>query len=275
MATPAPEAQAIRLRNDLGITERKFDMLALLGDLEIEVRFETIPGGAEGLSFKDGDREIILVDPSISSRERQRFTLAHELGHNLLGHGGTPCHSHAIHGAPRDAREKAANRFAATLLLPPRLFRPDIKAVHLRAEELTDLAGQYEVSLTSTAIRYTQMAADCCAVVGVRSGMEPWLSKSPKAEGWWFRLPPHPETLIASRLDGDKGARVGQTPMEHWVENYSWRTRRLLREEIVQTSSGTWLVLLSDLPEPDDDPDVVEREADEDLERRRQSFRSF
>jgi uncharacterized protein DUF955 len=49
---------------------------------------------------------------------RQRFTLAHELGHHRMGHGYVVDDPAAIAGRARSRAEVAANAFAAELLLP-------------------------------------------------------------------------------------------------------------------------------------------------------------
>jgi Zn-dependent peptidase ImmA (M78 family) len=59
----------------------------------------------------------IFVNASLSAA-RIRFTVAHELGHYVLGHGdaGCPCPSRA-------EEEREADRFAAALLLPAAVLR--------------------------------------------------------------------------------------------------------------------------------------------------------
>jgi Zn-dependent peptidase ImmA (M78 family) len=56
---------------------------------------------------------------------RQRFTIAHEMGHIALGHlrEGQPLFRDANFNRPRDYRERAANRFAAALLMPAEYIR--------------------------------------------------------------------------------------------------------------------------------------------------------
>ena len=49
---------------------------------------------------------------------RQRFTLAHELGHHWIGHGAMVDEAATIFGSGRDPREIEANAFAAEFLLP-------------------------------------------------------------------------------------------------------------------------------------------------------------
>lgn len=53
---------------------------------------------------------------------RQRFTVAHELGHFALGHEDSPRDSGNFFSS-RDPKERQANRFAAALLMPESLVR--------------------------------------------------------------------------------------------------------------------------------------------------------
>ena len=54
---------------------------------------------------------------------RQRFTLAHELGHAVLHHGSKHIDYRRNFSAPDDPREVEANKFAAELLMPEGEFR--------------------------------------------------------------------------------------------------------------------------------------------------------
>lgn len=62
---------------------------------------------AEGLTAVYGKTRVILYDDSVKSRERRNFTIAHEIGHLLLGH---------VEEGENEKRE--ANRFASEVLIP-------------------------------------------------------------------------------------------------------------------------------------------------------------
>jgi hypothetical protein len=274
LANPIPpEALAVRLRRDLGIAGRVFNLVDLVHSMGFDVHFGSIPGGAEGLSMRLSGRDVIVVNPEGRSERRQRFTLAHELGHCLLRHLGA-CQPHQIHGHTGDPDEAAANNFAAALLMPAASFRRDIAQVHPRMDELSDLADSYLVSKTAVALRYVRFTDDYCALVGVTSE-RCWLVKSPRIEGWWIRNPPPENSLIREHLSCHGNTTVAQTDAAVWIENFRRRTPWLIREEIAPAGPDSWLVVLSELPDPDDDPDVIDREAEEDLERRRMSFRRY
>lgn len=86
-------------------------------------RFE---GPESGFALRDGNRWIIGVNIQ-TSRRRQRFTIAHELGHLLL-HKGRPLTvdqavlrvdmRNDVSSMATDIQEIQANTFAATLLMP-------------------------------------------------------------------------------------------------------------------------------------------------------------
>ena len=73
---------------------------------------------AGGAGIVDGIPRIWLRDED--PPERQRFTLAHELGHILLHHVAVPFRDDTFTGSPK---ENEANRFAFELLMPLHLLR--------------------------------------------------------------------------------------------------------------------------------------------------------
>lgn len=69
-------------------------------------------GGAQGLTVRHEGRYFILYNDRTGCKERRDFTLAHELGHVLLGHAGED----------EEREEREANAFAASLLCPAIVF---------------------------------------------------------------------------------------------------------------------------------------------------------
>lgn len=115
----------------------------------------------------DPDQWIILVN-SNHAPVRQRFTIAHELGHLLL-HGYSAPHADRRFRF-RDARssegtaleEIQANQFAAELLMPRAVLRGSLELVDLdyAGEDegafdlvVNDLATRFQVSRQAMAIR--------------------------------------------------------------------------------------------------------------------------
>jgi len=91
----------------------------------IEIVRHRFEGPESGFALRDGNRRIIGLNTQ-TSRRRQRFTVAHELGHLLL-HEGKIIVDQAvlrvdlrndISSMGTDVEEIEANAFAATLLMP-------------------------------------------------------------------------------------------------------------------------------------------------------------
>lgn len=70
---------------------------------------------------------------------RQRFTVAHELGHILMGHNTG---SRFVSFETKDPNEQCANIFASELLCPSILLKKE----YLSSESLSSLATKYNVS---------------------------------------------------------------------------------------------------------------------------------
>jgi Zn-dependent peptidase ImmA (M78 family) len=76
----------------------------------------------EGVSgIVDHEHKVISLNRSESAR-RQRFTLAHEIGHVILHKGESFVDFRKTIMDPTDEREREANRFASELLMPAEPF---------------------------------------------------------------------------------------------------------------------------------------------------------
>jgi Zn-dependent peptidase ImmA (M78 family) len=79
------------------------------------------------------------------SSVRQRFTIAHELGHHILKHGPRYRDTeNSILNITGDPIETSANRFAAELLMP--IFSVSTLVVDQGVTSLSELASSFEVS---------------------------------------------------------------------------------------------------------------------------------
>jgi Zn-dependent peptidase ImmA (M78 family)/DNA-binding XRE family transcriptional regulator len=102
------------------------------------VFYEDFPDSLSGLVFANEGTAVIGVNAN-HTENRQRFSLAHELGHNLLGHHLES--QGALLGYDWRA-ERAANEFAAEVLMPRRF----ISAVFKEAQDPAALASSFAVS---------------------------------------------------------------------------------------------------------------------------------
>jgi Zn-dependent peptidase ImmA (M78 family) len=130
------------------------DVVGIVRSRDIKLRFGPLPNDLSGFLLHQNDEALIGVN-SLHSRTRQRFTLAHEFGHYLLHPSDNfvdrkfILFRNTLSSQAIDPREKEANEFAATLLMPERFLRKLLagEAVDLEDEErVSQLAKTFGVS---------------------------------------------------------------------------------------------------------------------------------
>lgn len=94
---------------------------------------------------------------STDNQKRQRFTLAHEIGHCVLKHGGGfRSNSASFNSDAPDPRERAANNFALALLIPK------VAVDHLINKEnivkVQELSALFDVTKTAMKARLKQLS---------------------------------------------------------------------------------------------------------------------
>lgn len=129
--------------------------------LGLEIRYAPFDGDLSGALVRSKDETYIGVNSS-DHPNRQRFTIAHELGHFVL-HRGITLHvdknfrvnlrdGDSSRGIDRDEME--ANRFAAELLMPTRLIMRDLEQLRdVNQAALDSMARRYKVSAHAMRIR--------------------------------------------------------------------------------------------------------------------------
>ncbi|MBQ7608231.1 MAG: ImmA/IrrE family metallo-endopeptidase [Desulfovibrionaceae bacterium] len=123
------------------------DPIAIAGKMGITVYYSDDLGDLSG--FYDEEEKEILVHPHESS-QHQRFSIAHELGHSVLGHGTSTRKRHA----PSDFKERSANIFAESLLMPAIAVST---LVEQRKMTFDELCRAFDVSEQAMGIRLTEL----------------------------------------------------------------------------------------------------------------------
>lgn len=101
-----------------------------------------------GFCLLDDEFPIIVINNS-DPKNRQIFTLFHELAHILLGVNGiTKIDDHYIDGLPDNERaiEVMCNKFAGELLVPSSDFEARAGKAKINDETISELANYYKVS---------------------------------------------------------------------------------------------------------------------------------
>jgi len=139
------------------------DVKAAAEAIGVRVLFDDLPAGISGKIQRDHDGSYYIVANRHEPEYRQRFTIAHELGHfmyhrDLIGDG---VQDSPAYRAPDETvyettplermHETQANRFAANLLMPKRLIRKAKKANP--DANACELARQFNVSEDAMRIR--------------------------------------------------------------------------------------------------------------------------
>jgi Zn-dependent peptidase ImmA (M78 family) len=116
-------------------------------------------GTESGFALRQGEQMIIGVNTATSPR-RQRFTIAHELGHLEIHSTSRIIVDHSVFVARRDERssmgtdlqEVAANGFAAAILMPKTLVLTELQQMlnsadfQSRDELIAKMARRFDVS---------------------------------------------------------------------------------------------------------------------------------
>lgn len=129
---------------------------AIAEAIGVEVRPEFgIEDGVSGLAFVENGRPVIaynILEPYV----RQRFSLAHELGHVALDHlsGGVTRFRDTrenFTASNRDPQEIAANQFAAAILMPSEMVEFAVRTQGISSVE--ELANMFAVSTAAMKFR--------------------------------------------------------------------------------------------------------------------------
>jgi Zn-dependent peptidase ImmA (M78 family) len=149
---------------------------ALAVALGIVVKYQPYDADLSGVLVKEANRTVIGVNSS-HAITRQRFTIAHELGHYALRHEGELFVDKTLRDQAvvirRDGRsslgqdlyEIQANQFAAELLMPRALLQAQVskkleKKSNISSTELvSDLARLFLVSSQAMEYRLTNLGS--------------------------------------------------------------------------------------------------------------------
>ena len=162
-ATRDPELAARKVLRQLGIKHGPVKLKPLTRKLGIDLVFEDLDEELSGVLIKE-DQKVLIAVNSNHPPTRQRFTIAHEIGHFVLAHPGEMFVDKTLRQRAvvvrRDGRssegtdkdEVEANRFAAELLMPRDFVEEEVrkrlarKSTPSQAALVSDLAKFFEVS---------------------------------------------------------------------------------------------------------------------------------
>lgn len=163
MASRRIEVKVLKLLQEYKVQRPPVPVEAIARRLGAEIRYSPFEGDISGMVYRDKDRTVIGVN-SLHHANRQRFTIAHEIGHMLL-HKGTEVHVDRtfrvnlrddLSSQAVDREEIEANGFAAELLMPSHMLLEDLKGREIdfeNEENIHRLASKYRVSPQAVTFR--------------------------------------------------------------------------------------------------------------------------
>lgn len=237
-----------RILQELGVTDpREIDLEAIAWHLGARIKRCELDG-CEARIIGHRDRAIIRVS-CLSHPRRQRFSIGHELGH-WHHHRGRMliCRPEEI-GNQRRAPpvERAADRYAADLLLPRYLLDPLARHyTRLTMRAVRELAELFETSITATAIRLVENGHSPALLVCHGPRGRKWFTRSPDIPERWFPQEQLDSESFAFSLLFGQGPEEAQPRLigaDAWFDR-SEAQRYELHEQSIRTSSDEILTIL-------------------------------
>lgn len=152
------------LLREFRIAEPPINPFDLARELDILVVPQRMDDDVSGMLLRKDGSCVIGVNKA-HSRERQRFTVAHELGHLRL-HEGRPLildtdarvnYRNSVSSMATDREEIDANRFAAALLAPEEMVRRAAQRISFRTTDDLVRALAQQFLLSEMAMTYRLM----------------------------------------------------------------------------------------------------------------------
>lgn len=227
--TDAVDPPAERLLHDLGITEPgEIDVEVIACAVGAAVRYRRlVVGDARIVGL--GDRAIITVDDR-ASRVRQRFSIAHELGHwhhhrgrRLICHGAVD-QQHGSAGCEREA-----DGYAAGLLMPRFMLEPLVAGVPMSFDLVYQVAITFGVSAMAAALRLADLHPAAFALVVEEVDGRRWFRRSAALNPRWFVRSKAPEMNATADRYGLPRANVAfSAPAQQWFLGQGVRDAQVL-----------------------------------------------
>jgi hypothetical protein len=181
---------------------------------------------------------------------RQRFSIAHEIGHWELHRGQImvcrPDEAGDLIQKTSPA-EKVADRFAADLLMPSYLFRPALKMYRrLDFDIVRKIGDMFGVSLTASAIRLVGSGEHPAILLCHNQNGRRWFVRSSLIPTRWFpRIELQPESSAMDILFGKRShdPQLRCVSADAWFDRYDAHKFEIV-EQTFRISADEILTLL-------------------------------
>lgn len=162
------EETTYNILNELNIKAPKdIDIFKIANHLNVDVQSAILDNSISGLFVIKDSKPYIRYNVTESER-RKRFTIAHELGHFVL-HKDIPLfidknqkvlYRNSDSSKGELLKEKEANSFAASLLMPSYLIEQEIEKIPDGFDPIKYLSNIFDVSIQAMGYRLNNLGYD-------------------------------------------------------------------------------------------------------------------
>ena len=126
-----------------------------------------------------GKTAQVTVNSEMRYEPRKRFSIAHELGHFVLGHNKLHCDNAGTLDCYRSGHQEAeANEFASELLMPASAFMEAVRGKCFCPRLMQEVAEMFGTSVSSVVYRYVTCGPHPVACVYSYKGKVVWMRKN-------------------------------------------------------------------------------------------------
>lgn len=236
-----------KILSELGIeTPEDIDIEAIAMACGAIVDYRTLDGSDARIIGQDN--EAIITIPANGMIERQRFSIAHELGHWMRDRGKVSfsCEENGfLKGWSEEHPEVRANRFASDLLLPRFMVQERTRGLQLTWSNVKALAAVFKTSLTATAIRLVEIGDRPGMIVCTNPQKREWFARHKKLvpDVFWPHNQPKLGSLALEIHKSGERQRFGTVDADAWIDRDDSH-EHVLYEDSIRVSSDTVLSLI-------------------------------
>lgn len=189
--TPKTKDHIAKITTDLSglfYSKNKTDLLAIAADERLGIHTDDYGSYFDGMLVWDNPLFHIHLNAAkgnTTETKKGRFTLAHELGHYFIdahreGMRRGLLQPHPSNGAlvHSEKMEAEADYFASSLLMPRERLRNFTARRKFSLDIIREISEEFQVSLTSAALRFTEVGTHGIMVVFCEGNRAKWYSKS-------------------------------------------------------------------------------------------------
>ena len=216
--------KAMRFMAGLDLSGIDKDLSVYVKKVNAKLSAEEMGEGESGYTLTRRDGKSSIVVNELERRERQRFTICHEVAHLVLGLHSNHKEAPAWSYAKRDDNEISCDIFASELLMPFETFKRDVDQEEPSFDLVERLRAKYVVSFSACASRLTGVTDYPCAFVLMDSNVVRYASRSialRTLNAWIEMKAPIPLGSVARKLI-DEGSWSGEAEVSQDIWFRDW-----------------------------------------------------